>query len=151
MPRLINLGVKAVSIGPALALVIAQRLVRVLCPNCKKAIVLDEATKVKFASFVAKLPGRVDKTKYAVPTVYEPVGCEKCNGIGYKGRVGVFEFLEGGPDIETTILKEASEVALREIARKQEMVTMQEDGILKVLEGKTTFKEVEGATGEIAW
>ena len=53
--------------------------------------------------------------------------------IGYKGRVGIFEFLEGGPDLEKTILKEASEVALREVAKRQEMVTMQEDGILKVL------------------
>jgi type II secretory ATPase GspE/PulE/Tfp pilus assembly ATPase PilB-like protein len=71
--------------------------------------------------------------------------------MGYKGRVGVFEFLEGGADLETTILKEASEVALRGVADRQGMVTMQQDGILKVLEGKTTFDEVKGATGEIAW
>ena len=83
--------------------------------------------------------------------MYAPVGCEKCNGIGYKGRIGVFEFLEGGSDLEKTILHEASEVALREVAARQEMVTMQQDGILKVLEGKTTFEEVESATGEIVW
>ena len=79
------------------------------------------------------------------------VGCPKCNGIGYRGRVGIFEFLQGGPDLEQTILKEASEVALREVAARQGMVTMQQDGILKVLEGKTTLAEVTDATGEIVW
>ena len=47
-------------------------------------------------------------------TIYEPVGCDQCNGMGYKGRIGIFEFLAGGPDVEATILKEASEIALRE-------------------------------------
>jgi type IV pilus assembly protein PilB len=151
VPRLINLGVKTVSIGPALALVIAQRLVRVLCPDCKKAVPMNDATKENIAKLLARLPAKVNKENYKNPTMFAPVGCEKCNGIGYKGRVGIFEFLEGGPDLEQTILKEASEVALREVAKRQEMVTMQEDGILKVLEGKTTLDEVAGSTGEIDW
>jgi type IV pilus assembly protein PilB len=151
VPRLINLGVKAVSIGPALALVIAQRLVRVLCPDCKKEVPLDDATRERINAFLARLPNSVDRTPYEHPTLFAPVGCPKCNGIGYKGRIGIFEFLEGGSDIETTILKEASEVALREVAKRQGMVSMQEDGILKTIRGITTFDEVQGATGEIAW
>lgn len=151
VPRLINLGVKAVSIGPALSLTIAQRLVRVLCPDCKKELPVDTAIAEKIKNFLNKLPTKVDRAPYANYKMYAPVGCEKCNGIGYKGRVGVFEFLEGGSDLEATILKEVSEVALREVATRQEMVTMQQDGILKVLEGKTTFEEVEGATGELVW
>ena len=151
VPRLINLGVKAVSIGPALALVIAQRLVRVLCPDCKKSAATGDDVKEKVKKFLERMPAKVDRAPYANFTIYEPVGCTKCNGIGYKGRVGIFEFLEGGADVERTILQEASEVALREVAKRQEMVTMQEDGILKVLLGKTTFDEVKGATGEIEW
>jgi type IV pilus assembly protein PilB len=151
VPRLINLGVKAVSIGPALSLAIAQRLVRVLCKECKKEAPVDAAMAEKIAKFLASLPAKVDKKIYEGYKVYGPVGCEKCNGIGYKGRVGVFEFLEGGGDLEKTILKEASEVALREVAQRQEMVTMQQDGILKVLEGKTTLDEVVGATGDLVW
>lgn len=151
VPRLINLGVKAVSIGPALSLAIAQRLVRVLCPDCKKPIDTDASVAEKIKNFLDKLPTKVDRAPYANYKIYAPVGCPKCNGIGYKGRVGVFEFLEGGPDLEKTILREASEVALREVAARQEMVTMQQDGILKVLEGKTTFEEVEGATGDLVW
>ncbi len=151
VPRLINLGVKAVSIGPALALVIAQRLVRVLCKECKKEAAVDDATKEKIKAFLEKVPAKVNRAPYENYKIYEPVGCLKCNGLGYKGRVGVFEFLEGGGDLEVTILKEASEVALREVAARQGMVTMQQDGILKVLEGKTTFDEVTGATGELTW
>jgi type II secretory ATPase GspE/PulE/Tfp pilus assembly ATPase PilB-like protein len=151
VPRLINLGVKAVSIGPALSLAIAQRLVRVLCPDCKKAADTDAATAEKIKNFLAKLPAKVDKSPYDNYKIYAPVGCTKCNGIGYKGRVGVFEFLEGGSDLEKTILREASEVSLREVAARQEMVTMQQDGILKVLEGKTTLDEVIGATGDLVW
>ena len=151
VPRLINLGVKAVSIGPALSLAIAQRLVRVLCSDCKKVADVDVPTAEKIKKFLERLPSKVDKTKYDGYKIYAPVGCEKCNGIGYKGRVGVFEFLEGGGDLEKTILKEASEVALREVAARQEMVTMQQDGILKVLEGRTTFDEVISATGDLVW
>lgn len=151
VPRLINLGVKTVSIGPALSLAIAQRLVRILCPDCKKSMPVDDATKARIKKFLDRLPAKVDKKKYENYSVYTAVGCTKCNGIGYKGRVGIFEFLEGGPDLETTILKEASEVALRAVAEREEMVTMQEDGILKVLQGVTTWSEIESVTGEIDW
>lgn len=151
VPRLINLGVKPESIGPALSLVIAQRLVRVLCKDCKKETAVDDATKKHIEDFFKKLPEKVDRAPFKDYKIYAPVGCEKCNKMGYKGRVGVFEFLEGGSDLETTILKEASEVALRTVADRQGMVTMQQDGILKVLEGKTTFDEVKSATGEISW
>ncbi len=151
VPRLINLGVKAVSIGPALSLAIAQRLVRVLCPDCKKPAPPDDETKMKIKKFLDRLPAKVERSRYENYSVYAPAGCTKCGNIGYKGRVGIFEFLEGGADLEKTILKEASEVALREVAKRQEMVTMQEDGVLKVLEGKTTFEEVESVTGPIEW
>ncbi len=151
VPRLINLGVKAVSIGPALSLAIAQRLVRVLCKECKKEAPSDAVIAEKIKKFLERLPAKVDRKPYEGYTIYAPVGCDKCNGIGYKGRVGVFEFLEGGADLEKTILQEASEIALRGVAERQEMVTMQQDGILKVLEGKTTFEEVAGATGDLVW
>jgi type II secretory ATPase GspE/PulE/Tfp pilus assembly ATPase PilB-like protein len=151
VPRLINLGVKVVSIGPALSLVIAQRLVRVLCPYCKKPALMDAGMTEKIKKFLDRLPAEIEKQKYKNYTIYEAARCEKCNMMGYKGRVGIFEFLEGGPDLETTILKEASEVALREVAKRQEMITMQEDGVLKVLSGVTTFDEVVEATGEIEW
>ncbi len=151
VPRLINLGVKAVSIGPALTLVIAQRLVRVLCKECKIKAEVDPALDKKIKNFLSRLPAKVDKKQYQAYELYKAVGCAQCNGLGYRGRIGIFEFLQGGSDLERTILKEASEVSLREVAQKQEMVSMQQDGILKVLLGTTTLDEVSSVTGEIEW
>ncbi len=151
VPRLVNLGVKAVSIGPALSLVIAQRLVRRFCPDCKKPVDIKPELKTKIKKFLAGLPKRVDKSKYASYKMYEAGGCLKCNNFGYKGRVGIYEFLEGGLELEGVILKDASELTLKALSEKQGMVTMQEDGVLKVLAGDTSFEEVESTTGKIEW
>lgn len=151
VPRLIDVGVKPEVIGPGLSLVIAQRLVRKLCDKCKRPVTIDAALQEKLKKFLDGLPPRVDRAPYASPQIFEPVGCEACNTFGYRGRRGVFEFFQGGPELERTILKEASEVALHELAKKQQMVKMQEDGVLKVLAGITTFSEVESATGAIEW
>jgi len=151
IPRLVDLGVKPQTIGPALSLSIAQRLVRKLCDNCKKEVEINEELKSKIEQFIEKLPQRVNKEEYKNFKIYKPVGCEKCSNIGYKGRVAIFEFFEGGPDVEQLILKEVSWSVLKELANKKQMTTMQEDGVLKVLSGITTFEEVEGATGPIEW
>lgn len=151
VPRLINLGVKAVSVGPALALVIAQRLVRKLCPKCRKKAAPSAELKTNIKKFFDRLPARVKKAEYTDYALYEPAGCDACNGFGYKGRIGIFEFLEGGTGLESVILKEPSESALKKFAAGQGMVTMQEDGVLKALQGATSLKEVETITGEISW
>ena len=98
-----------------------------------------------------KLPSRVNREPYAKYTIYKAIGCKECSNFGYRGRLGVFEFLETGPRFEEVILKEASEVALRRLSKEQEMVTMQQDGILKALTGETSLEEVKEVTGEIEW
>lgn len=151
VPRLVDLEVKPATIGPAVTLVIAQRLVRKLCQYCKRKVKIDSELAGKIKKFLEKLPARVDKKTYKADSTYESVGCDKCNGFGYKGRVGIFEFMESKQEFEEAILKDASRVALKELAKKQGMVTMQEDGILKVLDGSTSFQEVEEATGPLEW
>jgi type II secretory ATPase GspE/PulE/Tfp pilus assembly ATPase PilB-like protein len=151
VPRLIDLGVRVQTIGPALTLVIAQRLVRALCMACRRPVALQPDLKEKIAAFLRALPKRATRSAAERPTLYEAGGCPECSGIGYKGRIGVFELLETGLEFEKVILKEPSEVALREFAKRQSMVTMQQDGILKALQGITTFQEVETVTGPIAW
>lgn len=151
VPRLIELGVKPVVIGPALNLVIAQRLLRRLCEYCKVKEELSADIKKHIGSFFKNLAERVDKEKYKNPDVYKAVGCEKCSGIGYKGRIAIFEFLKIDDDLEQLIYKDVSEVSLKEAARKQGIVTLQDDGILKVLEGVSTFSEVLDITGPIEW
>lgn len=157
VPRLVDLGVKTTTIGPALSLVIAQRLVRKLCPHCKKTVPISAELMPKINSFLTNLPARIDRTPYAQLTsgtgsICEPVGCDKCNSFGYRGRIGVFEFLQTSyPEFEEAILTSSSEVTLRKLAEKQQMVTMQQDGVLKVLRGETNFAEVESVTGPIIW
>jgi len=151
VPRLANLGVKPGTIGAALSLTIAQRLLRKLCVKCKKEIPLTEEQAAKIQSFLKKLPARVDQTPYAHPTIYESVGCDACNHFGYKGRLGAFEFFRGGAELEEAALEESSEAVLKSLAEKQGMVTMQQDGMLKAFQGITSLKEVEEITGPLQW
>ncbi len=151
VPRLVHLGAKPETIGPALNLVIAQRLVRRICKYCKKTAKINPDMEKKIKFFLSKLPTRVDRKPYQTYKIYEVPGCDKCNNTGYKGRIGIFEFLEGGPELSEKILEGVSEVALMRLSEKQGMVTMQEDGVLKVLMGQTTLEEVEKVTGKIEW
>ncbi len=150
IPRLIDLGAKPAVIGPALVLVVAQRLVRRLCPNCRKEIKVESGLQKKIDEFLRGLPKRVSPLKMKV-RLYEPAGCPKCSD-GFKGRLGVFELLEIGEALDALIKKEATEGEIREVARKhQDMVSLQEDGILKALQGVTSLEEVERVTGPIEW
>ncbi len=151
VPRLMDLGVRSQTIGPALSLIIAQRLVRVLCDSCKKAVEISPDLADKIEKFKKSLPAKIDQSSLANPKIFEPVGCEKCSGFGYKGRIGIFEFLAAGARMEEVILKEASEVSLRALAKEQGMVSMQQDGLIKVLFGQTSLNEVAGVTGPIVW
>ena len=151
VPRLVDLGVKTQTIGPALSLVIAQRLVRRLCEACRDWEDENKADMEKIQKFLKKLPARVDRAPFEKIRMYKPVGCNKCNKTGYRGRVGIFEFLEVTPELGEIILKEPSEKVLKNFAAKQGMVTMQEDGILKALVGATSLDEVQKVTGPLEW
>lgn len=149
IPRFIDLGVKPISIGPALNLIIAQRLIRRLCVKCKKEAAVSADMKKKIAKFMDSLPERVDKKAFSKITIYKPVGCDACGGTGYKGRVGIYELLRVSKEIETLMNKEEGEIGIQEFAVKQGMATMQQDGVLKVVSGLTTFDEVEKMTGPV--
>lgn len=151
IPRLVDLGAKPSIIGPAVNLIIAQRLVRKLCEHCKVAVEMESDKKNKIKKFLIKLPSRAKAicNKKGI-RFYKPKGCDKCRG-GFKGRIGMFEFLKCGDELESLIAKEATEEAIKKLAAKQGMVEMQADGILKVIDGVTTLEEVEKATGPIEW
>ena len=148
IPRLIDLGIKPPTIGPALNLVIAQLLVRRLCDNCKRPTKISSELQKKISTFLSGLSDRVDKKPYEKIKIYEAgSGCVKCGATGYKGRVGVFEFLNIDKEMEEFIKEELTEAEIKKIADKRGMVTMQDDGVLKVLSGVTDFKEIERVTG----
>ena len=149
VPRLIDLGVKPQILGPALTLVIAQRLVRILCPYCKIEKEISETLKEEIEKFLKDLPERVDRKPFKNYKIYQAGKCDKCAQLGYSGRTSIIELFVVSPEIEQLIYSNPNEIALKELARKQGMVSMQEDGILKVLSGITDFKEIERVTGPI--
>jgi type IV pilus assembly protein PilB len=154
VPRLIDLGAKPQILGPGLNLIIAQRLVRILCTQCKKAKEISGELRQKINKFLDSLPKRVNIAPYANPTIYEPgpnKNCQKCFGFGYKGRTSIFELFRITPTIEEAIYKNPNELELARLAKNEGLVTMQEDGVLKVLLGITSFEEIENLTGKIEW
>lgn len=140
--RLCALGEKPVNIAPAINIAVAQRLVRKICKKCAK---LEKPTdeEIKKLSPYLKLGGEQKEIK--IPKV---VGCRDCNFTGYRGRVGIFEALLVDEEMERFILTSPSISALREKAIKKGMVTMYQDGMIKVLKGITTIEEVERVAGE---
>lgn len=151
VPRLIDLDIKPMMIGPSVSLIIAQRLVRKLCV-CKKELEISADLKEKIKNYIERLPKRVKRENYQEIKMFKPSGCEKCANMGYRGRVGVFEFFEANEDFQGLILKQdLSEIVLKEAAKRQGMVSMQEDGVLKAISGITSLEEVEDATGPISW
>lgn len=148
IPRLIDSGANPAIIAPAINMIIAQRLVRRLCKYCsiKRKIKAEELEKLK--ETLKSLPKNIKIPKLNEDLeIYEPKGCEKCNNLGYKGRIGIFEIFVVDEDAEKVILKSPSESELKDLLKKKGMVTMKQDGFLQVLKGVTTIEEVERITG----
>jgi len=148
IPRLVELGVKPTLMSPAINAIIGQRLVRKLC-DCKESYV---PAKESIESIQKILSIISPKAKVEIPKniekLYRPKGCPKCNGLGYKGRMGIFEVLTINEDIEKLILGLAGETELAMAALESGMITMLQDGILKAVAGVTSIDEVEEATGQ---
>jgi len=137
VPRLLDMGVEPFLLASTLEVVIGQRLVRRICPQCRYSysITLSEAHKL--------FPG-ADKyfiTKEDV-RLYKGKGCEACGGTGYVGRMGIYELLIITPELQTLITHRASSAELNVMARKQGLKTLFDDGFQKMKEGVTTIQEL---------
>lgn len=148
IPRLIDMKVRSFLIPSTLKVAIAQRLVRTLCHNCKKKVKPAEKVKEYILNTIKNLPAE-DKRRVKIPEpfyIYEAKGCDKCNLTGYAGRMGLFEVLSMNQELAELTLKEPVESEIFKVAQKQGMVTMEQDGIIKVLKGETTVQEVARVT-----
>ncbi len=144
VPRLADLGVKIFLIPPTLNIIIAQRLARRLCPYCKKKVKPNLEEKKFILDELEKFPPKI-RNSYDIKDdfwTWKPVGCARCGGTGYSGRIGVFEVLKMTKQLEKIILSDLSEEKIQEEAKRQGMVTMKQDGIIKVLKGKTSLEEI---------
>jgi general secretion pathway protein E len=133
--RLLDLGVPPFLISATLLGVVAQRLVRKICPHCKKIRTLsqDECDYLQ-------LPEK----SYAV---WEGEGCKDCRGTGYKGRSGLFEVMDMNDRLKALVSGSVELAAIVEAARQEGLVTLREIAINKMLEGVTTYEEVVSMTG----
>lgn len=144
VPRLIDLGVKTQIIAPAINLSIAQRLLRKLCPDCKKPVKVTSEDLAKIKKVLEPIQKIVDFTKLTLSLkLYEAGQCQKCNSSGYLGRTGVFELFKVSKNIERLILTSPSILDIEEAAIKEGMTTMLQDAYLKLLDGITSMEEIE--------
>jgi type II secretory ATPase GspE/PulE/Tfp pilus assembly ATPase PilB-like protein len=151
LTRILNMGVPAFLMTATMNAVIAQRLVRTLCKDCRQAVQIDEATMTLVRTALGKLhPDEpVDAALiqglqfYGPPQVTEDaVVCQTCNGAGYYGRMGLFEVMKMSNEIRTMILKDATTMEIEDAALKSGMVSLEQAGILKALQGITSLEEV---------
>lgn len=148
IPRMLDLGIKSYLLTPAINAIVGQRLVRNLCPQCKAKHILtaEESSKIKKILAVISPKAEVDVPEN-IDTIYKPVGCEACNGLGYKGRSAIFEILVMDEKIKELANGGASGFKILQQAIENGMVTMLQDGVLKCIEGLTSLEEVYSVAG----
>jgi len=144
IPRLVDMGIEPFLIPSSLNIALAQRLVRTLCPDCRKKVKASEKTKDLIVKEFNQIPQEMRKgLKVADPLyVYKAQGCKKCDNTGFVDRIGIFEALGMTTGLKELILKTLSSEAIRKEAEKHGRISMRQDGILKVLKGQTTIEEV---------
>ena len=136
IPRLLNIGLEPYMIAPALSIVVAQRLIRKICPYCAVQKPISQSEQTQLQKIQANLPVSLPHGE----------GCQKCSHTGYLGQLSISEMFETSEALKQLILNGASTAQLFEQVRSEGMVTMIEDGLSKVLQGITTLEEVERVT-----
>jgi type IV pilus assembly protein PilB len=134
LTRLVEMGIEPFLVSSSIECVVAQRLVRRLCPSCRRQTTVPAGA----------LDGSADSSPV---TVYDSVGCDRCAGTGYRGRVGVFEVMTLTEEIRALVVERASADRIAAVAIEQGMSTLREDGMAKVAEGETSLAEVGRVTG----
>jgi type IV pilus assembly protein PilB len=140
--RLIDMGVKPFLVASSIQAVMAQRLVRVLCPECK-----EKDTNVNLP--VLRTLG-ITEEQLSQATFFRPVGCPKCHNMGYKGRLGIFEIMAMNTELREMAFKHRPLNEIRQSARLLGMRTLMEDGLIKIMRGITTVDEVLGVAQRAA-
>lgn len=134
--RLLDMGVEPFLVASAVEGIVAQRLIRRLCPACRKPSVLDDVKK----EMLRKEGFPVEEL--ATHTIYEPAGCDECRGSGFKGRTGIYEILTVDDHIRPLIIDRSPASDIKREAMRHGLHTLREDGWLKVLGGVTTVEEI---------
>ena len=148
--RLIDMKVKPFLVPATLNIAVGQRLAHTLCPYCKQKVRPVKEVENEIIRQLNDLPEKI-KSYFELPKeifVYKPKGCPKCNMKGEKGRVGVFEVLKMTPELERIIIEDYSTANIAAETKKQGMITMRQDGLIKALEGIISVEEAFRVTEE---
>lgn len=137
--RLRKIGVSDYDIASTLSTAVSQRLVRRICPKCRREREFTEEEKNIMSNILEKYEEHVDLSKFKT---YDSIGCEHCNGTGFYDRIGIFEFLDVTDEIKELIVSGASSMAIRKKALEENYRPLIVDGINKVLRGETTLEEL---------
>ena len=157
LPRFIDMGAEPFLLGSTLKVVVAQRLVRRVCPYCAKEEQVPEKTKKDILNEIQGIPDTYLKDIFQKDIkdinlsdikFYKGIGCEKCSGDGYRARSVIAEVLVITEKIKNIISEEYHESKVQEVLDNEGMITLRQDGILKVLQGVTTIEEVMRVTNE---
>src|SRR5680860_743939 len=150
IPRMIDLGVKPYFLAPSINAVIGQRLVRKLCRHCQEEKILDKDEEALIHKILAVISPKAGvDAPVTLPHVYKASdGCDKCNFTGYKGRTGLFEIFTINDNIRQLTIDQAPSFKIMQQAIEDGMITMLQDGILRVLEGQTSLEEIYRVIGD---
>ena len=150
IPRLIDMKVEPFLVASSLRAVVAQRLVRKICLSCREEVKMNDLARKEIENILNQIPEAEKKVHGFTGElkIWKGKGCPKCGGQGMKGRIGIFEVFYMDEAVNELLNAKIDEEKLRQIAAKQGMITMKQDGILKVLKGSTTLEEVERVTDE---
>lgn len=144
IPRLIDMGIEPFLLASSINVIIAQRLARKICPHCRTEIKVPKEViteiKADFGNLPKEYQDKIKKAKDSI-NIYKGEGCNLCNQSGYKGRIGIFEILPLVGEMERLTNERASSKKIEEAAIAAGMITMKQDGIMKVLDGITTMEE----------
>jgi len=134
--RLIEMGIEPFIVASALDCVVAQRLARMLCAHCKRRTIISAKT-LRASGYKARVELEA----------YEPVGCRRCGGSGYRGRLGMYEVMSMSPEIQAMALQRAPAEAIRDVAVGEGMSRLRDDGLEKVKQGRTSMAEIARVLG----
>ena len=158
LPRLSDMGIPAFLVSSTTNIIIAQRLVRKICPNCIQSYKLDKqiVDELKQQLDLENIMKTLEEKKIIINAkqgiesllFYRGKGCKQCSNSGYKGRLGIYEVLEITDEISELILRKATPTELKKQAEKQKMLTIVEDGFIKAKNGITTIEEIMRVTKE---
>ncbi len=152
IPRLIDMKVEPFLIVSTINIVIAQRLVRKICEDCKEKIKVTPTMEKEIMKEIQSLPVQVRSSLNLDKkiTLYHGRGCRKCANKGYKGRIGIYEFMPvDSADMQKLVVEKAGSMEIAAQARNEGMISMRQDGMIKVLQGVTALEEVVRVTKEV--